>query len=311
MCSRARRWHSAWHGSVRQSAALILAALALPALAQSQNVLSESECAACRAQLPPTPFDGIWSSALTAAVEPGWALEDYFCFTACTSDGRAAARRLLAGGETAHRSTLDLYPKAVAANVQSVERLLAAPAEPSRPSYGLPGLSCDRPGFAAQVVSALPLEIETRADRVTMSYEEFGIERTIAFDGHGPQPQGERGSLGTSKARLERGVLVVETSGIAAGRLSEWLGGFEHTDALRAVERYSISEDDRWLELTLTFDDPAMLAQPLVVMKRWLRTPRARILQYRCDVMSAGLRGVFAEYVDPRIVDARRPVLQR
>jgi hypothetical protein len=48
-----------------------------------------------------------------------------------------------------------------------------------------------------------------------------------------------------------------------------------------------------------------------VVTKRWLRAPHSRIVSYRCDVMSAGLGGVFADYLDPRVIDARRPVFQR
>jgi hypothetical protein len=93
--------------------------------------------------------------------------------------------------------------------------------------------------------------------------------------------------------------------------LSEWLGGFSHSDALRATERYSVSIDGRSLLLLLTLEDPATLAEPLVVTKRWLRAAHAQIVSYRCDVMSAELGGVLAEYLDPRVIDARRPVLRR
>ncbi len=99
---------------------------------------------------------------------------------------------------------------------------------------------------------------------------------------------------------------MVETSGVPAGRLSDWLGGFAHSDALHTIELYSVSPDGRWLDLELTLVDPVTLAKPLVVTKRWLRTPGARIMHHGCDVMSAGLGGVFAEYLDPRIIDARR-----
>jgi hypothetical protein len=292
----------AWRVGALPSATLALAALALPAFAQFPDVLSESECAGCAARVGPPPFDGIWSSALTAAAESDWALEDFFCFAACTKEGRAAAERLLTGSETAHRSVLELYPHAVAANVRSVGRAEAA----GSPSAQLPGFSCDRVGFAAQVVSPLPLEIVIAADHVVLHYEEFGAVRKVSLDGHAAAGHGGGAAFGTSKGRFEDGELVVETSGIPAGRLSEWLGGLVHSDALHAVERYSVSADGRWLDLTLTLDDPATLVKPLVVTKRWLRTPRARILHYGCDVMSAGLSGVFAEYLDPRIIEARR-----
>jgi hypothetical protein len=211
---------------------------------------------------------------------------------------------LLTSPESAHRSALELYPQAVAANVRSVERLAAAGVPRWTPER-LPGFRCDRPGFASQVVSPLPLEIETEADRVTLRYEELGAERTISLGQ--ARPHGDGRTFGVSKGRFEHGVLVIETTGIRAGRLSEWLGGFAHSDALRATERYSVSVDGRSLLLLLTLEDPATLAEPLMVTKRWLRAPHSRIASYGCDIMSAGLGGVFAEYLDSRLIDARRP----
>jgi hypothetical protein len=287
---------------VLPSAALALAVEALPAFGQFPDVLSESECPGCVAALAPSPFDGVWSSALTAAVEPGWALEDFYCFAACTSEGRAQASELLGGTETAQRSALELYPQAVAANVRSVEGLAG---EPSPSAGQLPGFSCDRLGFAAQVVSPLPLELETQSDRVVLRYEEFGAKRTISLDGHVPHSH-ERATFGVSTGRFEGDVLVIETSGVPAGHVSDWLGGFAHTEALHATERYAVSADGRWLDLELTLTDPSVFATPLVVTKRWVRAPGARIMRHGCDVMSAGLSGVFAEYLDPRIVENAR-----
>jgi len=290
-------------GSVVVSAAM---ALAPPAVAQFPDALAEHECVGC-AVLAPSRFDGVWSSPLTAAAEPGWALNDFLCFAACTREGRLAAEWLLTGPENAHRSALELYPQAVAANAGSVRRLAAAESR-STPER-LPGFSCDRPGFAAQVVSPLPLEIKTEADRVMLRYEELGVERTILLGRTRPHDDGL--AFGASTGRFEDGVLVVETSGIPAGRLSAWLGGFAHSDALRATERYSVSIDGGSLILMLKLDDPATLAEPLVVTKRWLRAPHARIAHYGCDVMSAGLGGVFAEYLDPRVIEARRPAFRQ
>jgi hypothetical protein len=291
---------------VLSSVVFSLAAVALPALAQFPDVLSESECPGCGARF--ASFAGLWSSPLTAAAEPGWALEDFFCVAACTVEGRAAARGLLADAETAHRSALELYPDAFAANVRSVGRHSARASGPLATGR-LPGFSCDHPGLAAQVVSPLPLQIETEAERVVLRYEESGAERSIPLDGD-TRSHGDRTSFGVSKGRFERGVLVVETSGIPAGRLSDWLGGLPHSDALHALERYSVSADGQWLVLELTLEDPATLAKPLVVTKRWRRTPQEHLARHVCDVMSAGLSGVFAEYLDPRIIDARRSTRQ-
>jgi len=41
-------------------------------------------------------------------------------------------------------------------------------------------------------------------------------------------------------------------------------------------------------------------------MKRWRRTPNARVAAHVCDVLAAQHGGGFAEYVDPAKIDARR-----
>jgi hypothetical protein len=276
--------------------------LIAPSVACAALAAAQTECPTCVPQLEPS-LAGTWSSTLTAAAEPGWALDDYFCFAACTDAARAHAQRLLGSAETAHHAALELYARGVAANLGSVKRLSRAAGDEARPSP-LPGFSCAPQGYAAQVVSPLPLEIVVGRDRALLRYEEFAVERTIWLAAQ--NRHGMSSSFGESKGRFEGGALVVETAVIPAGRLSDWLGGFAHSDDLRAIERYSVSADGRWLELELTLEDPATLYEPLVVTKRWVRAPHARIAQHRCDVMSGGLSGVFAEYLDPRVIDARR-----
>jgi hypothetical protein len=267
--------------------ALVFAVLETPALAQAAR---------------PAAFQGIWSTAFTAAAESGWQLADFYCFTACTSEGRGHAQRLLADVETAQQSALELYPHAVGVNIRSVKRLADhSLLSGERP----PGFSCEPLGFAAQVVSPLPLEIMVAADRVSLRYEESAATRMVWLE-PATAPYGDDLPLGVSKGRFEDGALVIETSEIPAGRLSDWLGGFAHGNDLHATERYSVSADGRWLELTLTLDDPATFSTPLVVTKRWVRAAGARIAHNGCGGMAAGLGGVFAEYLDPRLVEAAR-----
>jgi hypothetical protein len=170
----------------------------------------------------------------------------------------------------------------------------------------MPALPCGRPSFGEQVLSPLPLEIERGPGRLVLRYEELGVERTIFLEGHAAAAGVSARPLGVSMGRLDHGTLVVETLGIPAGRLSGWLGSIAHSEHLRAIERYSLGADGRSLELVLELDDPHTFSRPLVVTKRWQRTPAARIASYQCDAMSAGLEGVLAEYLDPRDIDARR-----
>ena len=251
---------------------------AMPASAQFPDVLSESECPGCRAALEAVEaprLAGVWSSALTAAKDPAWAPEDFACFIACTP----AARERAAAGAARPNADRDAYP--------------------------LFQFACGPRGFAEQIVSRLPLQIEVQPGRVVLHYEEFGVTRTIPVGVHGASRTGEPTPLGVSSARIEAGALIVETSGIAARRFYRWLAPSPNGE-LRATERYTTSTDGTWLDLTLELIDSKAQVAPLVVTKRWRRVPGAAIAHFGCDVISGQLEGVFAEYVDPAQVDERR-----
>ena len=269
------------------AATAILAALGVagPAHAQFPDVLSESECPGCRAALEQNDarltaqaalFAGTWSSALTSANDPAWAIEDFSCFIACTPEARALAGSR-ARGPTTQGDELQRFQ-----------------------------FACDPHGFAAQVVSPLPLRIALESQRVVMHYEEFGAERRIPLDGQRPASTQQPSLLGVSVGRFEGSALVIETRGIAAHRFYSWFGGRAPSDRLRGTERYTTSPDGGWLNLTLTLDDPEMHTAPLILTKRWRRVPGVEIAHYACDVMSDQLDGVFAEYVDPKKVEEHR-----
>jgi len=289
-----------------------------PLAAQFPNVESEIECPGCTArdhvaEAKLTTFAGTWSSALTSEDDAAWAVEDFFCFAACTPEAHDTATELLENPANAQRSSLELYSQVVAANVRSAASVMTpaarAQADGPRAWPSEPKFSCEPQGFAAQVVSPLPVEIEVEPGRLLLRYNELGVTRTIGL-GSATRPHASS-PLGVSLARLEDGVLVVETTGLAADRLYGWFGGAPHSDKLRAIERYSLSDDGAWLNLVLQLRDPETFTTPLVVTKRWRRTPNVRIAPHVCDVMAAQLEGVFAEYVDPAKIDARRAGLPR
>ncbi len=248
------------------------------ARAQFPDVLSETECPGCVAAAQALPIEGVWSSALTAA-DAEWRLEDLFCVTACTAEARGHVGALLGDPRNAERPTIELYPELAALNVRKL------------------GFGCDGLEFVQQVVSPLPLEIRHEAGHLVLNYEERGAVRSIALEAPGSAPHAV--PHGASIGRVEGGALVVETY-----RVTGKARGAE----LRATERYSVSADGRWLDLVLEVRDADGSAQPLVVTKRWLRTPGARLAQPYCDVQAAGLEASFADYVDPRRIDVRRGI---
>jgi hypothetical protein len=48
------------------------------------------------------------------------------------------------------------------------------------------------------------------------------------------------------------------------------------------VERYTVRDNPRRLELTLTLEDPVTFRAPLVVTKTWLYTPDVELVQDTC-----------------------------
>jgi hypothetical protein len=250
--------------------AILVGGSGLPARAQFPDVLSEGECPECAAQLAALPIEGTWSTPLTAADAAGWALADFACVTACTAEARARAAALFADPRNAERPIVELLPALAELNARDLR------------------FGCDALGFAEQVASPLPLSIRREDGALVLRYEERGAVRTIDLVGHGPGSGDAR--LGTSTGRFEGDALVVETRGAR----------------VNATERYSVSTDGRWLELKLELKSSGKGAGPIVLTKRWLRTPNARIAAHSCDVMSAGLEASLADYLDPRKIDARR-----
>jgi hypothetical protein len=296
---------------VMTAVAFAMGALGPPARAQTPDVLSEAECPGCAKALGlDSRIAGTWSSALTSSEDPEWRLEDFFCFIACTPEARAGATLLLEDPANAASPTLDLYARVVNANASQAAGHMTPTARAKVPQNldptRSPMFACDPHGFASQVVSPLPLEIVQYPGAFVLHYEEFNVVRTIPIGGGGRRHPPHPHPFGVSGGRLEHGALVVETSGIPAGRFYDWFGGGPHGDQLRATERYSTSDDGHWLLLELTFDDPETLREPLVLTKRWRRTPDVEIRSYGCDVMSGQLENVFAFYVDPRELDRRR-----
>lgn len=303
-----RSWNihrGVWLGALAAAGALAGG----PVAAQFPDVESDVECPGCRAadarpDSALAAFLGTWSTPATSQSDPAWAVEDFFCFTACTPRGRVKIAALLADPANARRSAVELFPDAAAANAGDARSVLALEAAAGPAAAGT-RFACGPDGFAPLVVSALPLAIERQGGRVVLRYEEFGARRSIPFGGH-DRGAAEPAPFGASTARIENGALVMETRGVPRGRIYSAFGRLEHGDRLTAVERYRVSGDGQWLSLTLELTDPDTLRAPLVLVKRWRRAEHETLHSHGCDALSAGLEGVAFEYVDPAKIDARR-----
>ena len=144
-----------------------------------------------------------------------------------------------------------------------------------------PKLYCQPYGFVREVMNPLPIHITRDGDNLLVRYEEYSLLRPIYMDGSQRPQYMTPSMLGHSVGRIENGELVVETTGMLADRFSDATQG-GYTSALTAVERYTVLENPRRLELILTLEDPIILTEPHVMTKTWLYTPDVELVQDSC-----------------------------
>src|SRR5690606_35821057 len=142
-------------------------------------------------------------------------------------------------------------------------------------------LNCQPYGFVREVTNPLPMQILRDGEHLLIRYEEWSLLRPIYMDGR-PHPAHRTPSLlGHSVGRVENGALIVETALVTPDRISDATNA-GHSGELTAVERYTVKDDPRRLELTFTLTDPVMFTEPLVITKTWLYTPDVELVQDSC-----------------------------
>jgi hypothetical protein len=228
---------------------------------------------------PSFPLEGMWS-------DPPATTEGAFCFFACTDTGIARLNALLDNPANDSRPFPELQAEAKTQERQYLRSLLTAAAStryPLDPAEDPGFLRCEPWGFARQAFAPHQLEIRRRGvDRLELRYGEWDGLRTIYLDGR-PRPANQATTgMGHSVGRWDGETLVVETSGIAANliMLPDLNAMGEHSDQLRAVERYTRSKDGTMLLLTATLDDPRSFREPLTLKKIWRWAPEQTITPY-------------------------------
>lgn len=146
-------------------------------------------------------------------------------------------------------------------------------------------IRCAPFGYFRHTVSPLPLKISQLENEVVFEYEAWGGVRRAALAEAPARPPPEL-RLGHAFVRYEGNALVVEMIGIEAGDYWHQITGGQYGNDLRAVERYTVSEDGSALHLELTLHDPVMLREPRVWTKIWQSTPDIELLPHGCNTIS-------------------------
>jgi hypothetical protein len=238
-----------------------------------------------QAAVPRPELQGMWSDPPSTAV-------DVFCFAVCTDEGIAHLNALLDDPANDDRPFDELNIEAQ--KYQSEQYIRPRLTDAALKTYPLdpaddPGfLHCQPWGFARQIFAPHQMEIRQFDDRIEIRYGEWDARRTVYLDGR-KRPENEPASrMGYSTGRYEGNTLVIETSGMAAD-ITFW---FEHSDQLRAVERYTRSADGNRLEAVVTIEDPVSLRQRVQVKKAWGWAPTEQIFPYvDCEVPNEVRKG--------------------
>lgn len=229
---------------------------------------------------------GVWSGAFTTQQSEYWELEDLTaCFPGCTPGARAYYASLIENPANDETPVQQLWGMTTGFMRQELAKkstpeglaIQAANTEATDPNF-----RCEPYGLARAAVNPLPIEIRQDGQHVTIIYEEWNQSRTIYMDGR-PHPANLAPTrLGHSVGRYEGEALVVETKGIEANLYYDFQSGGGHSAEATFVERYTVADDPRRLELEMTVTDPVTLLEPHVIHKTWLATPDVALVEDRC-----------------------------
>ena len=232
-------------------------------------------------------FEGTWSTTVTLADDPGWFSEDYYCFWGCTVNEIEHFGALLDDPANNERSVAELYGEAARVGTDDFRNALLPAVQAdwdARTIVNNLDDICTPYGYFAITVSVMPLRITAHDDHLEFFYETHDSQRIIHWADNAPPPPEEHLHFGHSLARIEDGALVIETSHVTANPFYVIQAlGLKHTDQLTGVERYTLSDDGRQLDMVFTIQDSELLASPLMWHKKWRRADDLDLVHHEYD----------------------------
>ena len=231
------------------------------------------------------PFVGTWSGVFTTQEHEFWTAADLSCFVGCPLELFNNLSALLADPANDHLPVMALSGQATATWLEAFEPTLTPQGrrvrEANVPESDPKFLNCQPYGFVREVTNPLPMQIRRDGENLLFIYEEWSLLRPIYMDGREHPEHRTPSLLGHSVGRLDDGELVVETRLVTPDRVSDSTQ-IGHSGELRGIERYTLRDNPRRLELTLTLEDPLTFTRPLVITKIWLYTPNVDLVLDTC-----------------------------
>lgn len=141
---------------------------------------------------------------------------------------------------------------------------------------------CFQPGVPRSTYMPFPFEIVQSADTVAFRYEFAHGFRLVPLDGS-PHPTGFPGTwMGISRGRWDGDTLVVDVRNFNGDTWFDQAGNF-HSDALRVVERYTLTGPDHILYEATIEDENVFTAPWTIRMPLYRRVDEnVNLLEYEC-----------------------------
>lgn len=124
-----------------------------------------------------------------------------------------------------------------------------------------------------------PIEFVRQDEDVLLRHEELGIVRQFSIGT--ASAEATPNPYGISVAHWEGETLVATTADLDWPWFDQ--AGIPKSDDMELVERFSVSEDNRYLNYSVTVTDPAIFTEPVVLERRWLSVPGEQLRSYQCN----------------------------
>jgi hypothetical protein len=174
--------------------------------------------------------------------------------------------------------TIPYKPEALAK--RDANRKNAVTGKYGRDQNADPELNCFLPGVPRATYLPHPFQIFQSPGRLWMVYQYSYARREIFLNGK-KEPQVDSW-MGTSNARWDGDVLVIETAGLNGRSWLDRAGNYS-TDALKVTERYGMIDRDH-IMYEATMEDPNVFTRPWTIRMPLYRRieENVQLLQFRC-----------------------------
>jgi hypothetical protein len=140
--------------------------------------------------------------------------------------------------------------------------------------------NCLPPGMPGIMTQPYPMEFLLTPGLVTIVIEAYSQVRHIYTDGRKLPDDPDEKFFGTSVGRWEGDTLVAETVGFSP--LTQLAAGIPHSDSMKILERFRLSDPDT-MSIETTITDPKALTAPYVSSRTLKRHRNWTIAEYICE----------------------------